>query len=229
MRAAIISDLHANLPALTAVLNDMSPVDAIFCCGDVVGYYPDANEVCEEIRRLGIETIRGNHDAYVTGHLAADPVRSSVYRVEWTKETLTTENYRWLDSLGTEKKFDLDGWQLTLRHANFEDEEEYLYPDSPALGEFDLSDDEIVCFGHTHHPMLVSAGKGKIVNPGSVGQPRDWNPDSSYAIIDSADRSVEFRRAAYDVRGVQARLRKMGWDQMAIDILGRRKTEQDEK
>lgn len=223
MKLAIISDLHANLPALKAVLNDLPPIDGIICCGDFVGYYPDVNEVCDEIKKLGAYSIRGNHDAYVTKHLTPKSDKAETYKTEWTRANLTADNYHWLNSLPIEIHFNYDDLFITVRHANFEDEEKYLYPDSQEFGKFKLKENEIAIFGHTHHPMKIKAGAGTILNPGSVGQPRDWNPDASYAIFDTFDRTIEFRRASYDVASFQNRLREMNWDEKVISILSRKK------
>lgn len=228
MKIALISDLHANLAALRAVLDDMPPVDSIVCCGDIIGYYPDVNEVCDEIRKLGVIAIRGNHDAYVTGHLDADQTKSRAYRVEWTRDVLSEDNFRWLSTLPVELKFCLDELRITIRHANFQNEEGYLYPDLKEFENIELAENEVVCFGHTHHPMEIKAGRGTILNPGSVGQPRDWNPDASYCIIDTSCRGFDFRRVPYDVAGFQKRLRELDWDTSVVDILSRRRVTEDE-
>jgi putative phosphoesterase len=223
MKFAVISDLHGNFPALTAVLKDLPSIDGIICCGDFVGYYPDVNEVCDEMRKLGVIAVRGNHDAYVTKHLVPRPDRAEAYKSDWTRENLSSDNYQWLNCLPVELKFSFDELLITVRHANFFDEEKYLYPDSAEFDGISLKENEVVFFGHTHHPMKIKAGQGFIVNPGSVGQPRDWNPDASYAIIDTFNREVEFRRVSYAVAEFQAGLRKMNWDINVINILSRRK------
>jgi putative phosphoesterase len=223
MKIAVLSDVHANLPALDAVLADIGAPDRIVCCGDVVGYYADPNEVCDRLRSVGAQVIRGNHDAYVTGQLAPDPVRLATYRTEWTRERLTRANLDWLNDLPLELRLEWDSMRAVVRHANPWDEETYLFEDSPAIDAVEVPRDEFLILGHTHRPMLKRASGGYILNPGSVGQPRDWNPRASYATIDTDSGNVEIRRVPYDVSALQARLGSMAWDPLTIEILGREK------
>ena len=221
MKVALIADIHANLPALTAVLNDMPNVDSIVCVGDVVGYYADPNEVCDLLQQRRIPSIRGNHDAYVLGTLNPHPERVTAYRTEWTRQVLAPENTTWLQSLPASLEFRWDKLTVRLRHATPWDEEGYLYPDSPKLNEIQLGAKEFLVLGHTHRPMLRRCGEAFVLNPGSVGQPRDYNPMASYAILDCGSGNVDFRRVAYDVAGLQRRLRELGWDAATIAILSR--------
>jgi len=223
MLIGLISDLHANLPALEAVLADMPPVDRLICTGDIVGYYADPNAVCERLRKLDVLTIRGNHDAYVIGALEPSAERRTAYRTDWTRDQLAQDNMDWLQALPTQAHLQADQYLLILRHANPWDEETYLYPDSPRLQEISLATNEIMVVGHTHHPMRHAAGGGLIVNPGSVGQPRDWNPQAAYAIFDSVSNAIDFRRVSYDVAKLQQHLRDLGWDPAMTEILSRRK------
>ena len=221
VKLAFLSDIHANGLALEAVLNDLPAVDAIICSGDIVGYYPDVNEVCEMVRSRAMHVVRGNHDAYVCGGLTPAPEHRQAYRVDWTREHLDAVNFRWLASLPLELNFLFDGLQIKVRHASPWDEESYLYPDSPDLARIELEADQLLCLGHTHHPLLRQADLGWLLNPGSVGQPRDWNPAASYAIFDTITRMADFRRVAYDVAAFQQRLRGLGWEEPTIGILGR--------
>ncbi|HEX9448920.1 MAG TPA: metallophosphoesterase family protein [Dongiaceae bacterium] len=223
MLIGLISDLHANLPALDAVLADMPAVDQLICVGDIVGYYAEPNEVCERLQSLDVLVIRGNHDAYVIGALEPSTERRAAYRTDWTRDEMTAANLAWLRSLPLEARLEIDGQIFLLRHANPWDEETYLYPDSARLAEISLAAGEILVVGHTHHPMRHIAGAGLIINPGSVGQPRDWNPLAAYATFDTQSRQVAFHRVSYDVARLQNELRSLGWDSAMIDILSRRK------
>jgi len=225
MKLAIISDIHGNLPALDAVLNDLPAIDSIICSGDVVGYYPDVNEVCARLREIDAFVIRGNHDAYVIGGLDPDPAKTSVYRTNWTRSQLEDSYLHWLTNLPIEMRFRLDDLFLTIRHASPWDEETYLYKDSPQLAEISLGRNEMLVLGHTHRPMSVKVDKGMLVNPGSVGQPRDWNPLASYIILDAVTKDIEVRRVAYNVYAFQKRLKSLNWDKTAIEILNRRREE----
>jgi predicted phosphodiesterase len=167
--------------------------------------------------------VRGNHDAYVVGHRQPDPNQASAYRTEWTRSQLSDSHRRWLAALPVELRFAWDGLSVIVRHASPWDEETYLYADSPALAQLDVQANELLVLGHTHRPMLVQAGDGRLLNPGSVGQPRDWNPKASYALVETGTKHVEVRRVSYDVAGFQARLEALGWNRELIDILGRQR------
>ena len=221
MKVALLSDVHANLAALDAVIADLPSVDAILFAGDAVGYYAQPNEVCERLRAIGARCVRGNHDNYVTGQAEPNAERRAAYATDWTREQLTPENLAWLAALPAEIQVAAEDFDITVRHASPWDEETYLYPDSDRLGEVALAENEILVLGHTHHPMAVAAGRGLLINPGSVGQPRDWNPAAAYAVLRLPSREAELRRVAYDVAAVQEKLRALGWGMGAIEILSR--------
>ena len=224
MRIGCISDIHGNFPALQAVLAAMPPVDRLVCAGDIVGYYPDVNEVCDMIRDKKIMVIRGNHDAYVLGDLIPAAGRKMLYRTDWTKESLSEENLAWLATLSKEILIQEDGVDLFIRHASPWDEETYLYPDSPLLEKVELRDDSIFLYGHTHYPLIKSTRDGLIVNPGSVGQPRDGNPSAAFCVLNTGNLQAQLLRSDYDVSEYQDRLRKLGWEEPTIAILSRRKS-----
>jgi putative phosphoesterase len=223
MKVALVSDIHGNLPAFEAILADLPSIDMMVCCGDVVGYYPDVNEVCALLRKRCVFTIRGNHDAYVIGELHPDPSVASVSKIEWTREQLDPSHLNWLKSLPTEMRFNWDQLGLIVRHASPWDEETYLYQNSPHLKKIEIKLNEIFAIGHTHHPMLIKAGNGIILNPGSVGQPRDFNAKASYAILSTQKSVPQIRRVIYDVYAFQKRLETLGWDEAAIEILSRKR------
>ncbi len=223
MKIAVLSDIHGNLPALQAVLDDFPLVNACVCCGDLVGYYPDAEEVCNILQNLNTLIVRGNHDAYVAGALFPSMDKADAHKIEWTRANLSEKNLSWLTALPVEMSFSWDGSRILMRHASPWDEETYLYPDSSRLSEIQLRENEFLFLGHTHHPMWIRAGDGMILNPGSVGQPRDWNPLASYAIFDPTARNVEMRRVKYNVPAFQKRLKGLGWENALIDILNRKK------
>jgi predicted phosphodiesterase len=221
MRLAVISDLHGNLPALEAVLADAGSVDAFVCCGDLVGYYPDVAQVVERVRGVGARSVRGNHELMVTGAVPVPPARAGYYGIELTRRALAAEQLAWLAALPPSLKLSCDGQEVEVRHASPWDEETYLYPDTPALGAVALDAGSWLLLGHTHHPMLVRAGRGFVVNPGSVGQPRDWDPKAAYGVLDTAAGRWESRRVAYDHRRYQRRLERLGVDPRAVALLGR--------
>jgi Predicted phosphoesterase len=219
---ALISDIHANLDALEVVLGQVSDVDLILCCGDIVGYYDKPNEVCSMLRGRGVRCIRGNHDAYVLGELVPDQTRRAAYRTDWTREVLDQDHFKWLSRLPTELRFDWETMKLRVRHASPWDEETYLYRDAAdAVARLRLSPGETLAVGHTHYPLHIPASEGWLLNPGSVGQPRDRDPRACYAVLDTVSGKVRHHRAAYDVARMQERLAGCGWDHSMIAILGR--------
>lgn len=227
-RVALISDVHANLPALEAALEAIEKSHAcaaVLCAGDVVGYYTEPNEVCQLLRERGVLCIRGNHDAYVLGMLPYPAQRESKYRVIWTRERLTEENTRWLAGLPTTVTVEFAGpalWPtIQVRHASCVDEETYLYPDTEITDAW-AGEDRVQVLGHTHHAMVRELRPGRlIVNPGSVGQPRDRQPGAAYAILDVRHGSVLHRRAVYDVQRYQQRLRNAGVEEDMLALLSR--------
>ena len=221
MRVALISDIHGNLSALRAVFQDMPDVDCCICAGDIVGYYPFVNEVCELVRNSDTYVVRGNHDAFVIDELEPRKEDREIYKVDWTRKQLETQNLKWMASLPVEMSFHWAERVIKVRHASPGDERTYLYPDSQKLAELKLNKNEIHIFGHTHHPMKVTCGQGLVVNPGSVGQPRDWNPKAGYAILDTLSGVVEFRRVNYNFRKLQAHLVQLGWEPASISVLSR--------
>jgi len=224
VKIGVMADIHSNLPALEAVLNKFNSCDHIVCAGDIVGYYDQPNEVCECIRSLNAITIRGNHDGYVIGFLEPKPENRDIYRTDWTRDTLTSENLEWLQSLPSEHEIIHTDVKILIRHANPWDEERYIYPDSTELmDKINLSENEILILGHTHYPMIREAVGGIVLNPGSVGQPRDRDPRASYAILDTENHDILLQRAYYDVADYQTKLSTMDWNSDMINILSRTK------
>lgn len=216
MKIGLIADIHSNLPALTAVLERLESVDMLICAGDMVGYYNQPNEVCESIRERAAAVVFGNHEAYVTGLWKPNLEYEPILRAVWTKDNLSPINFDWLSNLPEESIINVDSYTLRIRHTWKGGS--YLYKDSPLLQDIKLESGKIVVIGHTHCQMNARCGDGFIINPGSVGQPRDLNPAASYAVFDSETGNVEFFRILYDVKSLQQKLLLLGWDE---NITGR--------
>lgn len=228
----VISDIHSNLPALTTVLGAMETSARVLCAGDIVGYYIDPNPVIELLRSHHVECILGNHDQYVLGLLPYPPSREDKYRAQWTRSALTSENTVWLKNLPQVRTYcvaasglvDLRSGpsfhRVLLNHGSFSSPEEYIYPDTPFDGSV-LGEHTVGIFGHTHHPMVREYGTSRLLNPGSVGQPRDRKASASYARIDLVTGSIELLRENYDVAGYQERLKAAGITPSMVEILAR--------
>lgn len=223
MIAAVLADVHGNLAALEAVLADLPSIDRLICCGDLVGYYPDAPQVVDRLRALDVRAVRGNHELMVCGRRSVPADRAHYYRAEWTREALSRDQLAWLDALPPSVVMLREGLCLRIRHASPWDEDSYLYPDSPALHRIHLAAGTSLLLGHTHYPMRIRRGQGWVINPGAVGQPRDWDPRAAYGILDMRTGGWEQRRVTYDHRAYQRRLESLGWDPGTIALLGRQR------
>jgi diadenosine tetraphosphatase ApaH/serine/threonine PP2A family protein phosphatase len=225
MRILIISDIHANLTALEAVLSDAGEHDATWCLGDLVGYGPDPNQCVQRIRDLpNLLCLIGNHDA-----AALDLIDISSFNPEaqlaviWTHKQLTPANADYLLSLPERITTD----QVSLAHGSPRYPIwEYLLDTRTATQNFSHFETPFCFVGHSHLPIifqkntshhdaelivpatpcLVPMSPRAIFNPGSVGQPRDRDPRAAYAIYDSDALSWEYRRVTYDIQSVQARM-----------------------
>ncbi|WP_225332675.1 metallophosphoesterase family protein [Halomicrobium urmianum] len=218
MRLGLISDVHGNRVALEAVLTDVPPVDGLLCAGDVVGYNPWHAECVEAIRHPGeglvaehvavdsIPTVEGNHDrAVATGH-APHFNHMATAGVEQAREQLDGDQLAWLDDLPTE--LTAAGGRVKVVHGHPDDPDHYTRPHE--FGPDLLDDEDVLVMGHTHVQHHEVYDEGIVVNPGSVGQPRDGDPEAAYAVLDLNEMTVEERRVDYDVDAVIAAVEEAG-------------------
>jgi len=241
MTYGLISDIHSNMEALTAVLAEIGSADAFLCMGDLVGYGPDPAACIERVRSLpDLTCIAGNHDLAAIGRYSLDwfnPYARAA--IEWTGDQLTPDARAYLESL-----------QLTaevagafLVHGAYPNHMNYITTASEAMATFESVPASLCFVGHTHvteyyrnrtgtrfcdQTSLRSGGVIPldpdvrcIVNPGSVGQPRDDNSSASCGVYDTELRQVELRRVAYDIPAVQKKMRKVGLSDYLIDRLPR--------
>jgi predicted phosphodiesterase len=216
MRIALLSDVHSNLPALDAVLAAAGAVDAVWHLGDIVGYGPDPDGVVGRLREVGALGVRGNHDAAAAGGPEIDWFNPDARRaMEWTRGVIADETRDWLVALPERRT---ESGCAFVHGSPREPLWEYVTSVGVARDNFRVLEASIGLHGHTHVPVAwVEDGKrfeidGRrvLVNPGSVGQPRDGDPDASFAILDLEAGVVTWHRAAYDVRAVQAAMREAG-------------------
>jgi predicted phosphodiesterase len=213
MRIALIADLHANLPALRAVLADVATIgcDAVWCAGDVVGRGPHPNEVVDELRRLEIPTVQGNWDEAVSmnreqsGTIWSTPDAEDRGRrsLAWTSAQLSEENRSWLRRLPLSQRLDVEGRTALLFHGTPLKQNEYLWADRPSRYFARIASDEaddLFCFGHTHESFHRVVGQSHFVAAGSVGCGTVDSPRARYAVIYVADADivVGFRSVDYD-------------------------------
>jgi predicted phosphodiesterase len=229
VRTLIISDIHANLTALETVLEHAGEVERVWCLGDVVGYGPSPNECIERIQNLPNGTcIIGNHDAAAIGRIDIHTFNPEArVSIEWLQSQLTEESLTFLRGLPEKESID----QATIAHGSPRQPVlEYLLDTQAATENFEHFGTDYCFVGHTHLPVIFHlkangyisrlsippANKKSelkirtIVNPGSVGQPRDRDPRASYAIFDSNQNTWDYRRVEYDIPAVQKLMNAAG-------------------
>jgi putative phosphoesterase len=224
-RVAVITDIHANLPALQAALAriDELGVDAVYCGGDLVGYGPHANEVCALIAERAIPTIHGNYDhaiardlddcgcAYITAHDRELGQQS----VDWTLAHTDQVSKDFMRTLPFDLRFDVGDSAVHLVHGSPRKVNEYLFEDKPASLYERLAaaeDADVLVFGHTHKPWVREYGGVLFVNCGSVGKPKDGDPRGAFAVLeaDAAGVRVSIERVEYDAAAVAREVAEAG-------------------
>lgn len=233
-RYLILTDIHANLEALDTCLADARTrgYDRVIVLGDVVGYGADPNAVIDRVRELNpIAIVRGNHDKVALGLDQADGFNTAArLAAQWTMDALTPEHREWLAAL-PKGPHDVDEL-IEICHGSPFDEDSYIFDELDAMRAIASSGRPVCLYGHTHQtiafelvegdfrvvwPMVTGHGElvlqpgGKyLVNPGSVGQPRDGDPRAAYGIIDTEARLITFARLTYDVVATQDKVLKAG-------------------
>ena len=248
MRLLILSDIHSNLEALEACLAVAPPHDAVANLGDVVGYGASPNEVVERVRGLGKIFVRGNHDRVCSGIGETNdfnPIAGAA--ALWTRKTLTPENCAWVAGLPKGPILNAEWPDTQFVHGSPLDEDGYIMTEPMAEIAMDASPCSNTFFGHTHmQGMLVVTncrvvmsrsemkdrrrmeqetvqlprGTKCLVNPGSIGQPRDGDPRAGFAIYDSNENEFTFYRVPYDVTMAQQRILRAGLPERLAYRLG---------
>jgi putative phosphoesterase len=225
MRVAVITDIHANLPALEAALEfiEREGVDQLYCGGDLVGYGPHPNGVCAAIEARAIPTIFGNYDhaiardledcgcAYVNRHDREIGQQS----VDWTLARTNQRSKAFMRGLPFDLRFHLDGKRVRLVHGSPRKVNEYLFEDKPARTFERIAaqaDCDILVFGHTHKPWVHEYGGVLFVNCGSMGKPKDGDPRAGFAVLsaDGRDLDVSIPRIEYPAEEVAGEIRAVG-------------------
>ena len=243
MRILIISDIHANLTAFQAVLEHaQNKWDVIWFLGDLVGYGPDPNECVQELQQYNHIALSGNHDQAVLGNLDIKSFnREAKFAITWTQEAISSETESYLQNLPSKQ---VEG-NFTLAHASPRYPVwEYILDPLTASENFNWFQTEFCLVGHTHVPVIFEErlngfrkvnvrpphyGQGRdafylgperlIINPGSVGQPRDSDPRAAYALLDTETLTWTYQRVPYAVREVQERMEKFGMPKRLVNRL----------
>jgi predicted phosphodiesterase len=243
MRYLILSDIHSNQEALKAVLAFVrrKPWDKLLVLGDVVGYGADPNQTVDAVRALKPQmVVRGNHDKVCSGLEEGELFnRIALEAALWTRKKLTRSNLQWLRKL-PQGPVEVDG-KFAICHGTPIDEDAYIFGELEALNVFRHTDYPISFFGHSHFPVIfglspeaittvltvapsfrfkLRPGVRYLINPGSVGQPRDGNPLTSFALYDSDSGTVTFHRLRYAVARAQRKILDAGLPRPLADRLG---------
>ena len=236
MRLAVLSDIHANLAALDAVCADLPQVDGVWVLGDIVGYGPQPKEVIRRLQELGARAVTGNHDGAAIGTVDAgwfNPDAAAAIR--WTATVLDPNSAAYLSALPQVRR---DG-ELTAVHGSpREPIWEYITDAGVAAANLGAFETRHCLYGHTHLPVIYRDDGARmtvvpatttapialdarraLINPGSVGQPRDGNPDASYLLLDLEAGRAEFRRVAYDIGLTQRLMREVSLPRWLIERL----------
>ncbi len=242
MRYLVLSDIHANREALAAVISRVRRKrwDKAVVLGDVVGYGANPNQAIDAVRQLKpLVAIRGNHDKVCSGVESGEMFnRVALHAAMWTRQKLTASNLRWLKSL-PEGPAVVDG-TFAIAHGTPIDEDAYIFGEIEALNVFRQTTFPLCFFGHSHFPVIfglspdaiqtvltappafrfrLEPGVRYLVNPGSIGQPRDGNPLASFAIFDSETRTVTIYRVPYPIGRTQQRILDAGLPRPLADRL----------
>ncbi len=246
MRALLISDIHSNLEALEAVLAHAPQHDTVWNLGDIVGYAANPNEVIDKVRPFAGITIRGNHDRACGTFADIDDFSPIAARAaQWTREALSDERREWLRSLAA-GPISPDGGVVSCVHGSPIDEDEYVVSTEDALLALRATSARITCFGHTHqqvgfatnghdwtrlkplyssddeadeYELTLRGGARYLLNPGSVGQPRDGDWRAAFAIYDDARALFTWHRVPYDIFKTQNAIRHAGLPDFLADRL----------
>jgi predicted phosphodiesterase len=233
MRVAVISDIHANLHALHSVLAeiDAEAPDAVWCLGDLVGYGPRPNECCAIVRERADVCLVGNHDLVALGGISIEDFNpDAAAAARWTQQALDADSRAFLEPLSPSAALE----QAQLFHASARDPVwEYVLTDEAALATLELTTAPVVLVGHSHVALTIVRGERgpvsgglapagtehpiedtrRLLNPGSVGQPRDGDPRAAWLLLDFGARFASFRRVAYPVQDTQSELLAAGLPQ----------------
>jgi diadenosine tetraphosphatase ApaH/serine/threonine PP2A family protein phosphatase len=239
MRVAVVSDIHSNLHALEATLAaiDAEAPDELWCLGDLVGYGPLPNECCAAIAERADVCLAGNHDLAMRGTIDLEEFGGeAAVAARWTREVLTPEAKALLDRLEPEGS----AHGVALYHGSARDPIwEYVLSDEGALATLALTESPLVLVGHSHVALRVVESGDEVtgglapagteleladvralLNPGSVGQPRDGDPRAAYLLVDLDTQQASFRRVEYDVKSTQREMRDAGLPEMLAGRLG---------
>ncbi len=217
----VVSDIHANIDALEAVLQDMKQknVSMILCTGDIVGYHTFPDETVKRLRDSGAICIRGNHDNDVVNKMFNITRSPDIFR--FTYDNLSDESLQWLENLLFEQTVTVEDVSIQLSHGSPTDIEEYLFENTEEMKRYaDACDSDVLLSGHTHFPCVVQFDTTLFVNSGSVGKPKIGKPVATWASLRINGSRVEatINEVVYDVERVAVSAENAGYDRYAKQL-----------
>lgn len=213
MEVAFISDIHANLEALEAVLKriDSLGIKRIYCVGDVVGYGPNPNECLDIIKKRKIPCTIGNHEFAVINQ---ETSRFNIYATEaiwWTIDYITKDNLEFIRTFSEKIEVTLDGVKILVVHGSPIDPiNEYVFPDYPLERIVKVMNEDVLVLAHTHIPFIKRVRDKLIINSGSVGQPRDRDPRGCFILLNTNNLNAKIIRVEYDIKKTAKKIIKAG-------------------
>jgi predicted phosphodiesterase len=241
VRYLIFSDIHSNLEAFEKFLGQkkVKNVDKILFLGDLVGYGPNPDEVIGLFRELThLQSVRGNHDKVIAELESSSLFNpAAAFSAEWSKLKISPANFQFLKKLPKGPQV-IDRF-ITICHGSTFDEDYYVFSQFEAMESFKFMETSIGFFGHTHFPIIyymrnekldivpltentrikLDANTRYLINPGSIGQPRDKNPASSFVVFDSVKMEIQFSRFTYEVGRTQKKIRDAGLPELLASRL----------
>jgi len=222
MKIALISDIHGNFCYLKAVVDELerhSP-DRVYCLGDLVGYYDAPDQVIEWCIKNDVACVKGNHEKLLLGDITADPSKDIFYRSKVQRDSLSDAHISYLKNLPDAIDVTISGKRFYFTHSKPGDCVGYAYEVNEIDQDF-LRDYDYYCYGHTHIPMIRYHYGTVVVNPGSVGQPRDFSRQPSYALIDLERDSVSLHKLTVDYESYCKSLLEHHFEPKMVDVLQR--------
>lgn len=234
MRIALLADIHGNLEALNSVLTEIKnlKIKKIWCLGDLVGYGPEPAKVIEWAQKNKIPTVKGNHEAGVLGEINLEwfnPIAKQV--ILWTQKNLSNLNIKFLKKLPL--KLEIQNYVLV--HGSLREPlTEYILDKITAEVNLDLLKKDILLVGHSHFPFIfkknflpfsykkeffLQPNCKYLINPGSIGQPRDRNPQAAWLEIETQKRKIIFHRTSYNIKKTQIKMKKLNFPSFLIERL----------
>ena len=224
MKIAIISDIHSNYNYLKKVFDSIKQedVDAVYCTGDLVGYYDKPNEVIDLLRDHNVHCVLGNHEEYFLGISDYNKENEKIYGITKQRSIINNQNKMFLEKLPKKLEISYNNDLICIVHSNPMQTKSYYYSAQDIESSF-LKKYSYYIYGHTHIPLITYYHGHCIINPGSVGQPRDYTAMPSFALLDLDKKEVVIKKVNVDADTYTRYLKQRSFDTKLINILTRKK------